>query len=84
MVVGWLGGQCLDLPFGTLHGVVGCPEQFENQISWLSEAVENTVFQGLVRLEPADVGANKEGPEAAEMELFAVAKPAGTVNMGDV
>jgi len=33
VVVGWLGGQCLDLPFGTLHGVVGCPEQFENQIS---------------------------------------------------
>jgi len=29
----WLGCQCLDLLFGTLHGVVGCPEQFETQIS---------------------------------------------------
>lgn len=84
MAVGWPGCQCLDLQFGTLHGVVGFPELFETQISWLSEVVENTVFLWLARLEPVDVGANIEGLETAETERFVVAMQAAMASMVDV
>lgn len=45
MAVGWPGCQCLDLQFGTLHGVVGFPEQFETQISACFRCISSIVSE---------------------------------------